>query len=108
MTSSHLFAQLMHQIVADNLNDVCDLLGRGADITKRDVNGFTPLAKAASRGSLSIVRELMKRYSTHDSETFDSLGGVLALANASHKGHANGCSGVVTVPYASSECCCVL
>ena len=59
-TSNHAGLTALHQsVLNDNLDGVKILLCRGADVSKADINGFTPLHTASACGFLQISSLLL-------------------------------------------------
>lgn len=84
-----LTGQLLEQIIDRHLENVRDLLERGADINGYDDHGWTPLILAASIGSMPIVCELLKDTTVDvNCRLRWRPGGITALVIASHRGHA--------------------
>ena len=53
---------LLHDAVIMNREELFDfLLSQGANLMVRDMNGYTPLLKAASLGRFEMVRKLIEK-----------------------------------------------
>jgi ankyrin repeat protein len=53
---------LIHDAVVMNREEIFDfLLGQGANLMVRDMNGYTPLLKAAALGRTSMVKKLVEK-----------------------------------------------
>ena len=94
-----LTEQLNDQAVAGNVNNVSDLLRRGANINGRNGDGWTPLLAAASMGLVPIVRELLKDNRLYVNEILRRPLGVAALTLASLRGHAEVVREMVRCPW---------
>ncbi|XP_063725447.1 uncharacterized protein LOC134853386 [Symsagittifera roscoffensis] len=75
----------LHMAAANGHRDLCVLLvGQGADVNKKDVNGWTPLHFAAKAGHLDTVEALMENGASGLLETKDHKQPICYAAAQSH------------------------